>query len=182
MQRLIQLCIGSWSSGIRSLRHNTVRTHLRGTRGVAGTLGPKTMVLCLETGLALVWSVRMTEDPIPLDQDPMQSWIGVAHSGGLCTLDGMLVLAQFLKTYSCNSTSNNPEHSFMHHVFISYGLQQCQSVQNERERQRYRPRHKRPSNQSSELDSYMQVILVCCNQLVCRCYCGSIKPGEPAFI
>ena len=46
------------------------------------------MVPCLETGLALVWSVRMTsEDPIPLDQDPMQSWIGVAHSGGLCTLD-----------------------------------------------------------------------------------------------
>ena len=45
------------------------------------------MVPCLETGLALVWSVRMTsEDPIPLDQDPMQSWIGVAHSGGLCTL------------------------------------------------------------------------------------------------
>ena len=46
------------------------------------------MVPCLETGLALVWSVRMTsEDPIPLDQDPTQSWIGVAHSGGLCTLD-----------------------------------------------------------------------------------------------
>ena len=46
------------------------------------------MVHCLETGLALVLSVRMTsEDPIPLDQDPMQSWIGVAHSGGLCTLD-----------------------------------------------------------------------------------------------
>ena len=45
------------------------------------------MVPCLETGLALVWSVRMTsEDPIPLDQDPMQSWIGVAHSGELCTL------------------------------------------------------------------------------------------------
>ena len=48
------------------------------------------MVPCLETGLALVWSVRMTsEDPIPLDQDPMQSWIGVAHSGGLCTLGVM---------------------------------------------------------------------------------------------
>ena len=30
------------------------------------------MVPCLETGLALVWSVRMTsEDPIPLDQDPV---------------------------------------------------------------------------------------------------------------
>ena len=27
-----------------------------------------------------------SEDPIPLDQDPMQSWTGVAHSGGLCTL------------------------------------------------------------------------------------------------
>ena len=27
-----------------------------------------------------------SEDPIPLDQHPMQSWIGVAHSGGLCTL------------------------------------------------------------------------------------------------
>ena len=23
-----------------------------------------------------------SEDPIPLDQDPTQSWIGVAHSGG----------------------------------------------------------------------------------------------------
>ena len=34
------------------------------------------MVPCLETGLALVWSARMTsEDPITLDQDPMQSWI-----------------------------------------------------------------------------------------------------------
>ena len=30
-----------------------------------------------------------SEDPIPLDQDPMQSWIGVAHSGGLCTLGVM---------------------------------------------------------------------------------------------
>ena len=50
------------------------------------------MVPCLETGLALVWSVRMTsEDPIPLDQDPMQSWIGVAHSGGLCTLGNIHV-------------------------------------------------------------------------------------------
>ena len=28
-----------------------------------------------------------SEDPIPLDQDPTQSWVGVAHSGGLCTLD-----------------------------------------------------------------------------------------------
>ena len=45
------------------------------------------MVPCLETGLALVWSVHMTsEDPIPLDQDPMQSWIGVAHSGGYVLL------------------------------------------------------------------------------------------------
>ena len=31
-----------------------------------------------------------SEDPIPLDQDPMQSWIGVAHSGGLCTLGASL--------------------------------------------------------------------------------------------
>ena len=30
-----------------------------------------------------------SEDPIPLDQNPMQSWIGVAHSGGLCTLGTM---------------------------------------------------------------------------------------------
>ena len=33
-----------------------------------------------------------SEDPIPLDQDPMQSWIGVAHSGGLCTLDNNYAL------------------------------------------------------------------------------------------
>ena len=51
------------------------------------------MVPCLETGLALVWSVRMTsEDPIPLDQDPIQSWIGVAHSGGLCTLAKSIII------------------------------------------------------------------------------------------
>ena len=55
------------------------------------------MVPCLETGLALAWIVRMTsEDPIPLDQDPMQSWIGVAHSGGLCTLGSVLGFSSLL--------------------------------------------------------------------------------------
>ena len=37
------------------------------------------------------------EDPIPLKQDPMQSWIGVAHSGGYVLLPirvvGLLFLA-----------------------------------------------------------------------------------------
>ena len=63
------------------------RTHLRGTWGVAGTPGSKTTVPCLETGLALVWSVRMTsEDPITFDQDPMQSWIRRCTLWGLCAL------------------------------------------------------------------------------------------------
>ena len=51
------------------------------------------MVPCLETGLALVWNVRMTsEDPITLDQDPMQSWIRRCTlwrgGGGGCILWG----------------------------------------------------------------------------------------------
>ena len=65
---------------------------------------------------ALVWSVRMTsEDLIPLDQDPMQSWIGLAHSGGggggyvlllvLMTGEGVAVHATVRK-YTCNTPLN----------------------------------------------------------------------------
>ena len=51
------------------------------------------MVPCLETSLALVWSVRMTsEDPNTPDRDPMQSWsrcctLWGGGGGGVCTLD-----------------------------------------------------------------------------------------------
>ena len=84
VQRLIQLCIGSWSSGIGSLRHNTV--HICREPGESRVLLDQKQ-WCPASRLALRWCVCMTsEDPIPLDQDPTQSWIGVAHSGGYVLL------------------------------------------------------------------------------------------------
>ena len=100
MQRLIQLCIGSWSSVIGSsdvmrTLHTSVRPVSR--QGVVA-FDPRVPT----TPQVPLRCVRYYDAKIRLRSTKTlcRAGSGVAHSGGLCTLDSINIFAHFLYIYA----------------------------------------------------------------------------------